>query len=310
MKRILSLAILFFIFSPIHANNKIEHVIYITLDGIRWQDVYQTQHYFPRLWSEHAKQLTFYGLPDSHTIMETTSEPHALPSYQAQMAGSLQPCHNNKCGHIQVKTLPEFLVDQLHFAKKDVAIFSSMPEISEVIETNLGTTFSNIGNRSMLDPVNHQADNIMAILNHEQRMNHPVNDAHRYDKYTFAQALHYFEKYQPKFLWISLTNADDEAHLGNHTRYHQLLNYYDDALHGLFLSLKTMKLDKNTMVIVTTDHGRGNNENWTSHGSNLPESRQIFAFVMNGKLEPANIEDGVEYYNTLSIRPAIEKVFY
>ena len=56
-------------------STKIQHVIYITLDGIRWQDMYQTQAYFSKLWSQHANNLTFYGMPNSNTTMEVASVP-------------------------------------------------------------------------------------------------------------------------------------------------------------------------------------------------------------------------------------------
>lgn len=307
-KGLLALIVILLV-SPVYAE-KITHVIYITLDGVRWQDIYKTQHYFPKLWSKHASQLTFYGLPNSHTTMEVTSVPLSLPSYQAQMAGEVQPCRSNECGHIQVKTLAEYLVDELHFEKKDVAIFSSLRGMGNAIETQPGTTFSSIGNDPVIDPRTHQPDAIMRKLNHEQQIDHPLLTSNRQDKYTFSQALHYLEKYQPKFLWISLVNADDEADAGHKREYRRLLNYYDDAIDGLFSVLKTLHLEKSTMLIVTTDHGRGNKENWMKHGENYPESRQTWAFVMNGKLEPASETDEVAHYNTLAIRPAIEKVFY
>lgn len=264
MKRTnLFLMIFILLFSPIifSKTSNIKNVIYITLDGVRWQDLDKTQQYFPKLWHKYATDLDFYGLQNSHTTMEVSSVPLNLSN----------------------------VFNELHFAKKDVAIFSSSPEIINA------TTYSNTGNISMKDPETDRPDRAMRILNHAQRMDHPDYKSNRYDKYTFEQALHYFEKYQPKFMWISLMNADDEADKGNLQQYHRLLNYYDDALDGLFSTLKTMNLDKTTMVIVTTDHH--------------PQSKQTWAFVMNGKLEPANKTGDIENYNTLSIRPAIEKVF-
>src|SRR5437868_7168973 len=70
MKR--SLLLLITLISPYaHADNKpqshspaIQHVIYVTLDGVRWQDIYKTQHYFPKLWDKYADKLNFYGLPN------------------------------------------------------------------------------------------------------------------------------------------------------------------------------------------------------------------------------------------------------
>ena len=67
-----------------------------------------------------------------------------------------------------------------------------------------------------------------------------------------------------------------------------------------------MGIDNETMVIVTTDHGRGSGDNWTTHGALYPESSYTWAFVKNGKL-PYNMFDGLRFhYSTTSIRPAIE----
>src|SRR4029078_6184823 len=287
----------------------INHVSYITLDGIRWQDIYATHEYFPKLWSKHAPQLKFYGLPNSDTTMQTASIPISLPSYQAQLSGKIQPCEDNECGMIANTTLPEYLIQQLHFAKKDVAVFSSWPVIANALESKKGNVYNNVGNIPVLDPITNQADAVMKKINRQQRLDHLDYKPNRFDKYTFAHALHYFEKHQPKFLWISLVNADDEAHMQHLNEYHQLLLFYDDVLDQLFNKLKQMKLDKNTMVIVTTDHGRGNEKNWITHGKEFPEAKRTWAFVMNGELHKMHHDGKIEHYNTLSIRPTIEKVF-
>lgn len=305
--RLLCLIISLFVSSVFAAPSNIKHVIYITLDGVRWQDIYKTQHYFPKFWDKYADKVTLYGFPNTNTTMEVASVPLSLPSYQSQMAGAVQPCRTNECGHIQVQTLPEALINEYHFAKKDVAIFGSWPEIAYAAETKTGTTYSNAGNLPVLDPKTNKPDSVMAAINQEQLNHHHSYKTNRLDKYTFSQSLHYFEKYQPRFMWIALVNADNEAHDGNKDQYHQMLSYYDDALDGLFNTLKAMHIDKETMVIVTTDHGRGNKENWTSHGINYPESRQTWAFVMNGKLQPISDDGETKHYSTLSIRPAIEK---
>lgn len=295
-------------FTHVFAANTPDRVIYVTMDGVRWQDVFNTEKYFPKLWAKHANQLTAYGQPNTQRVMEVASIPVSLPSYQSQMSGSVQPCDNNDCGRIHAKTLPEALISQYHFSKKDVAVFSSWPVISGAIESTPDTVYSNVGNLPVTDPVTNQADKIMTALNNEQSHDFPSYKPNRFDKYTFAQAMHYLEKYQPRFLWISMVNADDEAHLKHRKNYHQMLSFYDDALDGLFTTLKAKHLDKNTLVIITTDHGRGDNTNWTTHGKDYPESKRTFAFVMNGELVPARKEGDVYYYNTLSIRPTMEKV--
>lgn len=287
------------------AQPAIKHVIYVTLDGTRWQDVLQVQTNFPNLWAKHAANLTIYGKPGSSDKMEVASIPISLPSYQSQMTGAIQPCKENDCGVVRAETMPEHLLTAMHLKKQDVAVFSSWPVIADALESKHGTVYSNVGNYPVVDPLTGQPDDFMSATNHLQTLRHHF-ERNRMDEYTFSQALHYFEKYQPKFLWISLVNADNEAHMKHLQNYHNVLSSYDNYLDQLFATLTAMNLDKNTMVIITTDHGRGNKSQWTDHGPQLPESKATWAMVFNGKLKPMREEGGVHYYNTLSIRPTIE----
>jgi len=320
MKKIfIMLALSAFNFSPLFAATatattpaplKIDHVIYITLDGTMWQDLYSTTRY-PKLWNKYANQITFYGKPHTSNSMEAASTPVSLPSYQTQMAGKVQPhCIENDCGRIKVETFPEYLVKSGELKKTDVVTFASWNKINLAVEHIPGTTLTYIGNFPVSDPYTHQPDAVMAKINQEQAIDHPELDPEdgpeRFDKYTFAQALHFYEKYQPKFMWISFVDADEAGHANDIKAYRKTMAFYDNTFDQLFTTLKQMKLDKTTMVIVTTDHGRGNGKNWVEHGDQLPESKRTWAFVMNGQLEPSQSPNK---FSTLSIRPTIEKVF-
>lgn len=281
---------------------KATRVIYVTLDGVRWQDIFQDPQYFPKLWGQYAAQGIFYGNPATTVNMETASIPVSLPSYQTQLVGAVQPCDNNACGRVTAETFTENLIHR-GFAKKDVATFSSWSIIDDAVESVPGTTYANTGMEKVYDPVTGKADEIMEELNRKQTLDHPLKPTRRYDKYTFDQAMHYLEKYQPRFLWISFDDADEEAHLGNLKGYHEALALYDDLLDQLFTKLNAMHLDQETLVIVTTDHGRGDGKHWTSHGTEYPESKQTWAFVMNGELKLLKDKN---HFDTLSIRPTVE----
>lgn len=283
----------------------IKHVIYITLDGVRWQDILRSKSNFPKLWSKYAKQMTVYGMPGSKAKMEVASIPVSLPSYQSQMTGKVQSCQTNECGRVKEQTMPEYLLASLQLSKKDVAVFSGWPVIADALESQPGTVYSNVGNQAVVDPVTGKPDAKMESINHLQTLKHHVH-TNRMDEYTFAQSLHYFKTYEPAFLWISLVNADNEAHMRHPRQYHKVLASYDQYLDQLFITLKEMNLDQNTLVIVTTDHGRGNGKHWVTHGPEYPEAKATWAFVMNGKLQPVSVKGDIEIYNTTSIRPTIE----
>ena len=294
--------------SEIPPQPAITHVIYITLDGVRWQDIYQTHKYMPIFWQKYAKTTEKYGEPGTNRTMEAASIPISLPSYQAQMTGVVTPCMNNECGALTIETFPEVLVKKAGFKKTDVASISSWEVMDNAFERQLGTGFSNHGNRPMHDPVTYEIDNEMKSINIAQSAAYPGDDT-RHDKFTLAQSLHYFKKYKPKFLWISFGDADDFAHEGKKNNYRQTLAFYDGAIDTIIKMVKTLHVDRETMIIITTDHGRGNGKNWVEHDENMPEAKQTWAFVMNGKLINGVQDENIYHFSTLSIRPTIEKVF-
>lgn len=305
MLRFLVLFLSFFIFTNGFAENKIKYVIYMTFDGTRWQEIFLDHSYLQTFWKKYANRVNFYGMPDTNTNMSVASIPISLPSYQSQMAGSIQPCFGNSCGRIKVQTLPENIKDKLQLKKQDVAIFASWYDITYSAEHIAGSVFTNTGNTPVYDPVTKIADPAMYKLNMQQ-FNHSLSGQSRPDPDTFAQAMHYFETYKPRFLWISLNDSDEEAHKGNLEGYHNAIRFFDYTLDEVFTKLKAMNIENETMVIVTTDHGRGNGIFWTQHGPEIPASKQTWAFVMNGNLKPMSQNGDIKNYNTLSIRPTVE----
>ncbi len=308
------LAILLLLLTPLFAaagsTDKITHVIYITLDGVRWQDIFQNHKNMPIFWQKYARNAstTIYGEPGSKTTMEVASIPVSLPSYQSQMSGHVTPCQNNECGALTIETFPEALVKKGGLKKADVASISSWEVTDLAYEKQPGTAFSNHGNRPMHDPYTYEIDNDMKMINIAQSAAYPGDDT-RLDKYTFAQALHYYEKYKPRFLWISFGDADDFAHEGKKNNYRQTLAFYDKAIDKLIQNVKSLNLAGKTMIIITTDHGRGNGKSWVDHDETFPEAKQTWAFVINGKLENGVQDGNLSHFNTLSIRPTVEKVF-
>lgn len=305
--------LLFLISSIASEHNKnttqIKRVIYITLDGVRTEDFFLHPEYFQIFWDKYASIAKIYGKPNDKNTMTVASVPVSLPSYQSQMSGKVQPCLDNNCGRILVETFPEKLRSQFGFTKKEVAIFASWFEIEYAAQHIENSVFTNTGNMPVYDPDTKIPDSVMVDLNLKQSMDHYDDDITRFDKYTIDQAMHYFETYLPKFLWISLDDADEAAHGNNRPAYEAALVLYDNFLDRLFIKLKELHLDEETMIIVTTDHGRGTGRRWTEHGPGTLSSKFTWAFVINGELLPVMMDKTQISYSTLSIRPAIESTF-
>ncbi|OGT57636.1 MAG: hypothetical protein A3F14_04865 [Gammaproteobacteria bacterium RIFCSPHIGHO2_12_FULL_43_28] len=298
-----------FSFAITKSDHPVTRVIYITFDGVRRQEIFGHKEFMPIFWHDYAKSAVIYGAPDSNRIMEVAAKiPYSLPSYQSQMSGAVPNCLENSCSQIAIETFPERLIKKAGLKRSDVASIASWEVIDYAFQNKLGSAFSNSGTRAMHDPYTYEIDPTMKSLNLRQIKGYKGDDT-RWDKYTMAQALYYYKKYKPKFLWISLNDADEYAHAGDIKHYQKTLRFYDRELDKLFKIIKSEKLQQETMIIITTDHGRGLGKAWMEHESDMPDAWRTWAFVINGELANGKKDGKYVRYSTLSIRPTVEKVF-
>ncbi len=258
------------------------NVILLMFDGVRWQEFLHNHPdaivaggdkapTFPAFWSTLAKQGVVY----EHMTISNRAE-LSMPAYHSIFAGSTQPCRNNECGRVSVETFPERLVRE-GFAKEQVATFASWEGIAFAVEHVTGATTVDAGTSS-----------------HQTRL----------DKDTFPPALSYLKEKKPRFLFISLNDADEQGHEGHYDEYLAALRRYDGWMTELIATLDGMgDYGKNTTLLVTTDHGRGILWDWRNHGSR-PWARRVWLYARTpGQKATGLTVSGREH---VDIRPTIE----
>jgi arylsulfatase A-like enzyme len=130
----------------------------------------------------------------------------------------------------------------------------------------------------------------------------------RLDKYTVAHALHYLKKHQPRFLFISLNDADEWAHQGNYSKYIKTLRQYDEWIENLFKTLDGMgDYGKSTTVLITTDHGRGSGQSWKHHSFFHSDSKYVWLAGRNPQVPKSPLPSDAKYTH-IDIRPTIEAI--
>jgi len=262
------------------------------------------------------------------------------------MAGATQPGKDNAAGRIQAQTLQERLVSDLGLKSHQVATFGSWEYIHHAAQSVDGAHFVNAGIEHYKDPVSipdgasvdeeweeslseplkknlreATMGKKVSELNLEQQVPPPWHSA-RYDRYTFGFAMRYLIRYNPKFMFISLNDSDDEAHLGGYDRYIAALKRYDNYLRLLVDTLKELgEYGQNTTILVTTDHGRGEGPFWVDHGEpeSMEEAKPVWLAAMGPTtkaqgilgqyMQPRNhtIPQQARKVNThLDIRPTVE----
>lgn len=293
------------------------NVILLTLDGVRWQEFFYGEDQevsggsgdiFTIFWKNFSKGSFVLGDKSKRIEMKATNTTIlSLPAYQSIMAGFNQGCWTNLCGRIEVETFMERVRRVLQIPPIQVATIASWEPIEDAVAKYSGRTFVNTGQNPLNDPV---VDEQLRWLNDWQQKDTPPWSHARYDKYTFAHAMRFLKLHKPRLLFISLNDSDEWGHKENYTRYLLALKQYDFWIRELISTLEEMgDYGKNTTLIVTTDHGRGDGDDWGSHGFFVPESRNIWLIARNKYTQQNPYRIGRSGYTHLDIRPTIEAIF-
>lgn len=259
------------------------NVIFITWDGVRWQDFFarDASAPFQKFWSKHEKRCTVFGDPAKGQRFDASNRAFkSLPSYQEMMVGGAVPCASNGCGRVKAETL-----------------------IDSLVRAGLGSRMAIVASwNTIADAVSPKEHAFVDAGRHDGDPPAPWGEARR-DADTWRRAMTALEK-RPRFLWISLNDADEWAHRGSRDTYVATLSRYDIWFDELVSKLASMKgYGEHTTIVVTTDHGRGDGADWTSHNDSLPMAQRVFAFALGpGTGAPSS----VEVSNHHALRPTIE----
>ena len=266
------------------------NLILVTLDGVRWSEVFRGTD--PELTGEGnvpimthlTGDLALEGqlLGDRITSSVNVANPMnlSLPGYQSIFAGLPTKCYTNFCRTIRRETFPEQLQKKHNFTQDQMAAFASWSQIRRAYSRRGSKLYLNAG----LEPAGFDDPVHIAIDEAQARdvppWNRPRLWKSRYDRYTLAHAMQYLKTKHPRFLYLSLLDADEYAHSGDYKSYVGALKNYDQWIREIVDFLDASgEYGKDTLLIVTTDHGRGDGLDWTEHGFFYPESNKIWMYL-------------------------------
>ncbi|HTJ48821.1 MAG TPA: BamA/TamA family outer membrane protein [Cyclobacteriaceae bacterium] len=312
MKKVSRAIILLLLLSQLNgfAQLKTKKIILVTLDGFRWQELFQgadssilfnkryvqdqhvinnfwgsseterRQKLLPFFWNVIGSQGQLYGNRAYHNNVNCTN-PYwfSCPGYSEMLVGFVDHAVNSN-DNIQNpnQTVLDFINQQTEFTNK-VAVFSTWETVSHIASHNPGTFYVNAGH----EPV-HDIDSTLteSMLNSWQGYS-PDSHRVRNDFFTFYYALEYIQKRKPDVMYISFEETDRYAHNGQYDEYLKAANATDFRLKMLWdwIQSQTDYKDQTTLII-TTDHGRGRSgrHSWTTHGRQVIGSDQIWLAVL------------------------------
>ncbi len=316
-----------------------ENVILITLDGVRWEDVFsgadkeivqdtlfvkdvektsaefwfddysqRRETVFPFIWNTIGEQGQIYGNQEKGSVMRLVN-PYwiSYPGYSEILVGfnddSLSS--NAKEWNPNINVL-EFLNEQDKF-KNGVAAFASWDVFDWIINNQRNHFTINSGGFPFED----------SLLTPKQRwLNAFIADvpspwygtAVRWDAFTFEYAFEYLKLNKPRVLYIAFDETDEFAHQGNYDKYLSAARRLDGYIAQIWdwFQSKEMYRDKTTLVI-TTDHGRGAHEGgtWRHHGNEVPGAEFTWAAVIGPDTAPLGEVTDVDTIATNQIAATI-----
>ena len=298
--------------------SKTENIVLITLDGLRWQELFggitdslaldkeftkdtaklyakfwrynqdeRRRTLMPFFWNTIAKEGQLYGnrwygnkVDCSNTMW------FSYPGYNEILSGIPDDVNINSNDKIPNPntTVLEFLNQQQGFQNK-IAAFGSWDVFPFIINEERSQIPVNAGFETMVDSI--LTDKEMFLNTLQKEIPSPWGSV-RLDAFTHHFALEHVKKYHPKVLYIAYGETDDFAHDGRYDHYIHAAHRTDKFIQEVWTSIQEDPFYKNkTTLIITTDHGRGTypKDTWKHHGSKIKDAGEIWLAIMGPDTE-------------------------
>ncbi|MDO6713110.1 MULTISPECIES: alkaline phosphatase family protein [Aliiglaciecola] len=298
MKRALVMILCLFTLLASALASSAENLILISLDGVRWQDVYrgyepklysaninsaikqrQLEQFggssasekrtrlMPFLWSKIANNGLLLGNRDINSAMTVNNSMwFSYPGYNELLTGKADPTiRDNAANNNKNVTFLEWLNQQPIYQHK-VAVFGSWDVFPAIINRQRSGLPINAGFESA--HWQNLSERTEWLNQLQQNIPSPWHNV-RLDAFTMGFAEEYVEQFKPKVLYLALGETDDFAHNGSYWQYVDALHRADSLIANLWQKLQSMpEYAGKTNLIITTDHGRGETlKSWPHHGS-------------------------------------------
>jgi len=288
MRRTLAAVLLLAAVSSAQENRKTRNLIFVTCDGLRWQEVFRgteagllekgkqprsRETLMPFLWSVIAKQGQIYGNRDlGSDAYVTNGKNFSYPGYNEMLTGFGDPRidSNDKKDNPNVNAL-EVLNGKPAYRGK-VAAFGAWDAFPYILNAK----------RSGL-PVNAGYYPVPGLdLLNRLKVETGIWPDEALDAPMFHTAMSRLRTNRPRVLYIGFGDTDEWAHAGRYELYLDSIHRSDQYVKELWETVQSMPQYRgSTTLVLTVDHGRGSDaDSWKSHGEKVPDSKHIWLAAM------------------------------
>lgn len=317
------------IFQGCAQKTETENVFLITLDGLRWQELFggadstligdedyvdnpdglrslywsasmddRKMKLMPFFWTTIAEEGQLYGNRWKGSKVNTTNQMlFSYPGYNEILAGFAddERIDSNDKKLNPNQTILEYINKQQEFQGK-VAAFGSWDVFPYIINEERSGVPVNAGfEKSGDQPL---TDKEVFLNQLQDEIPSPWGSV-RLDAFTHHFAMEYVKKHQPRLLYIAYGETDDFAHDGEYDQYLKSTHQTDQFIKELWQYIQSTEgyKDKTTMII-TTDHGRGTEpkDTWKSHGTEIRDADQIWIAALGPDTKALGDEIKGQFY--------------
>ncbi|HSF53949.1 MAG TPA: sulfatase-like hydrolase/transferase [Algoriphagus sp.] len=316
-KTILSLFSICFLFAfgipnSLSQTHKTENIVLITLDGMRWQEVFKgadsllvddtgmvkepgslladfwhpsqlerRKMLLPFVWSTLVPQGQLYGNRAYGNLVNNSNTMwFSYPGYNEILTGKADDeriNHNRKVNNPNV-TFLEYL-NQMPAYQGKVMAFAGWDAFPFIINEERSKVPVNAGRENVTGADLTEGEILLNQLLGEIR---GKSNSGRFDAFTHHFAMEALKKHKPKALYISYGETDSWAHSGNYDQYLFSARQTDKFIQEIWETLQADPQYKDkTTLIITTDHGRGTGKvTWKDHGDEYADAGQVWMMAI------------------------------
>ena len=312
---ILSLFTLIWLSVPTFAQEVNTKVILITLDGLRWQELFtgadpllvanteyvkdtaglkerfwredpktRREALMPFFWTEVSKMGRIHGNRTLGSKVDLTNKMwFSYPGYNEILTGKADDSRidsNDKVPNPNTTILEIANKDPRYKGK--VAAFGSWDVFPYIVNEERSGVPVNAGFELAKGDDLTERENFLNEM--QPKVPSPWSTV-RLDAFTHYYALEHMKKTHPEFVYIAYGETDDFAHNGDYEAYLKSTEATDIMIKELWDFTQSDPFYKdNTLFIITTDHGRGTDplETWKGHGSDVKGAGEVW-MVLFGK---------------------------
>ena len=290
--------------------NKDNRLIVITIDGLRWQEVFQgaeeniltdskqvrdvkqcretywratpeerREALMPFTWSTIAKKGLLIGNSNVNSIMHLANKTNiSYPGYSEMMTGMADEAitSNNPVNNPHRNVLEAANEDPRY--KGEVIMYGSWKSTRFAIHNEQAGIPASVSYEPNI--AKKQTPQLKLVDRMLEGMPRYWQSEH-FDAFTFAYALEALKNDHPKVMWISFGDCDEWAHARKYDLYLDAAKGTDAFIRDIYEACESDKFYKGkTTYLITCDHGRGFGNEWGSHGSSTKGSEATWIMLL------------------------------